>query len=122
MLKPVSILILLAAPSFAMAAPTPSKIAAAFGNTIVSTYPDGRHGHLWLKADGGYDYRGRRNTPSSGRWFIRGDKVCLKQSKPAAIPFTYCTTAPTGGVGAIWKAKAVTGETLSVTLVRGITP
>lgn len=120
MWKPIALLALIAAPSVAVATPASPNVAAAFGNTIVSTYPDGRHGHLWLKADGGYDYRGRRNTPSSGRWFIKGGKVCLKQAKPKAIPFTYCTAAPTGGVGATWKAKAVTGEALSVTLVKGI--
>ncbi|MDQ0465985.1 phenolic acid decarboxylase [Caulobacter ginsengisoli] len=122
MWKPIALLLALTlAPGVAMAAAAPN-VSAAFGNTIFSTYPDGRHGRLWLKADGSYDYRGRRNTPSSGRWHIKGDKVCLRQSRPKAIPFTYCTTAPTGGVGATWKAKAVTGEAITVTLVKGIAP
>jgi hypothetical protein len=122
MWKPIALFALLSTPGWAIAAPAAPNVGVAFGNTIVSTYPDGRHGRLWLKAGGVYDYRGRRNTPSSGRWTIKGDKVCLRQVKPATIPFTYCTTAPTGGVGATWKAKAVTGEALSVTLVKGIAP
>jgi hypothetical protein len=95
------------------------NIDAAFGNTIVSTYPDGRTGHLWLKKDGTYAYEGRRKTPSSGTWTVKGEEVCLKQRKPAAVPFTYCTVAPGGGVGASWTAKAVTGEKLRVKLVKG---
>ena len=97
-----------------------AKIDAAFGNTIVSTYPDGRTGHLWLKADGSYDYAGRRKTPSSGQWSMKGGEVCLKQKKPKSVPFTYCTAAPSGGIGTTWTAKAVTGEKLSVKLVKGV--
>ena len=122
MWKSIALCALLITPGFARAAPASSNVSPAFGNTIVSTYPDGRQGRLWLKPGGLYEYRGRRNTPSSGYWAIKGDKVCLKQSKPKAIPFTYCTPAPTGGVGTTWKAKAVTGETVSVTLVKGIAP
>ncbi|MBX7249318.1 MAG: hypothetical protein K1X35_09800 [Caulobacteraceae bacterium] len=92
---------------------------AAFGNTVVSTYPDGRTALLWLKPDGTYDAMGRRRTPSSGTWALKGDKVCLKQKKPRAVPFTYCTAVPTGGVGASWTGKAVTGEKIRIKLVAG---
>jgi hypothetical protein len=108
---------LLALPLAAHAAP---KIDAAFGNTIVSTYPDGRTGHLWIAKDGTYTSTGRRKTPSSGKWSVKGNQVCLKQKKPSAVPFAYCTAAPDGGVGKVWTAKAVTGEKISVKLVRGI--
>ncbi len=97
-----------------------AKIDAAFGNTIVSTYPDGRTGHLWIAKDGTYAYAGRRRTPSSGKWSMKGQQVCLKQKKPTSAPFTYCTVAPSGGIGTTWTAKAVTGEKLNVKLVKGI--
>ncbi len=97
-----------------------AKIDAAFGNTIVSTYPDGRTGHLWIAKDGTYTSTGRRKTPSSGKWTVKGQQVCLKQRKPTAVPFTYCTAAPDGGVGTTWQAKAVTGEKIRVKLVKGI--
>ena len=109
----------LASPSLAAAPHTPD-VSVAFGNTVVSTYPDNRQGHLWIKKDGTYDYTGRRNTPSSGTWAIKGDQVCLKQKKPVSAPFTYCTTAPDGQIGASWKAKAVTGEAITVSVVKGI--
>ena len=101
-------------------APKPPDVSVAFGNTVISTYPDKRQGHLWIKKDGTNDYAGRRNTPSSGAWTIKGDKICLKQKKPIAAPFTYCTTAPDGQIGASWKAKAVTGEQITVSVVKGI--
>ena len=41
-------LTLLAAPGLAFAAP---RIETVFGNTIVSTYPDGRMAYLWLRPD-----------------------------------------------------------------------
>lgn len=107
---------LLAAPVAALAA-GPSALERAFGNTVVSTYPDGRTGLLWLKKDGTYTAKGRRRTPSSGSWSLKADKVCLKQSKPAAVPFRYCTALPSG---ASWKAKAVTGEPITVRIVKGV--
>jgi hypothetical protein len=107
----------IAAPAPSMAAP---DVGVAFGNTVVSTYPDGRTALLWLKADGSYTAIGRRKKPSSGRWSLKGAKICLKQVKPVPGPFSYCTDAPNGAIGTRWKAKAVTGEPITVTLVRGV--
>ncbi len=90
-------------------------VKRAFGNTIVSVYPDGRKGFLYLKEDGTFTTLGRHRTSSFGKWKIKGDKVCLKRIKPAA-PFGYCTAAPQGDS---WPAKAVTGEKLRVHLEKG---
>jgi hypothetical protein len=95
-------------------------VSVAFGNTVVSVYSDGRKAKLWLAADGSYTAKGRRNLPSSGVWSLKGEKICLKQRKPQAVPFSYCTTAPEGGVGVSWKAKAVTGEPITVSVVKGL--
>jgi hypothetical protein len=96
------------------------KVRAAFGNTILSTYPDGRQGQLWLHPGGTYDAEGRRGDHSSGKWTAKGEKVCLKQSKPHAFPFSFCAPMPSGGVGASWTAKAVTGEPIRIKLVKGL--
>jgi hypothetical protein len=96
-----------------------SGLDAAFSNTIVSTYPDGRKAELWLNKDGTYKAEGRRHDPSSGHWTLAGGKVCLRQSKPWAPPFKFCTPAFDGGVGATWSAKAVTGEPIHVKLIAG---
>lgn len=110
-------LIVVALPGLAHAAP---QIDAVFGNTIVSTYPDGRMAYLWLRPDGSYELLNRRRTTSKGAWTIKGEDVCMKQSKPIPAPITFCTPAPAGDSTAAWKAKALTGEQVSVRLVKGI--
>ena len=91
----------------------------AFSNTIVSTYPDGRQARLWLDPDGGYRALGRRGEPTRGTWRIKGEKLCLKQSRPFAVPFSYCTPVMGGEVGDVWIRRAVTGELLHVRLEHG---
>lgn len=105
-------------PAAAQSAAAKPNVSAAFGNTVVSTYPDGRKGHLWINADGTYTATGRRKKPSSGVWTVKGAKICLKQKKPSPAPFSYCTTAPASGKS--WTAKAVTGERITVQVVPGV--
>ena len=101
-------------------ADTQASVAKAFGNTIVSTYPDGRKGEIWLKADGTYTGLGRKKTdPSSGHWKIKGDSVCLKQAHPFAAGVTVCIKVPESGLENGFRNKAVTGEMTTVTLVHG---
>ncbi len=115
--------LLLAVAALAIATPggaaDKSDLAAAFKSTVVSTYPDGRQAKLWLNSDGTYTAEGRRRGKSSGKWTIKGEQICLRQSKPPSLPFTYCTVIPHGGVGTTWKAKAVTGEAIQVKVVKG---
>mgnify|MGYP001551547243 CR=1 FL=1 len=89
------------------------------GGTIVSTYPDGRTAELYLQRDGSYQARGRRGDPSSGHWKVKDDQLCLSQSRPLPVPFSYCTPIPSTGLHASWSAKAVTGEPIRVRLVKG---
>ena len=123
---PLLLLPLLVATTFAHAGPSSDAaetgLAAAFDNTIVSTYPDGREAKLWLNPDGTYTGEGRKRTFSSGHWKIRGDNICMTQSEPLAIPFSYCTPLQEGGVGTTWEAKAISGETVVCTLVHGRPP
>ncbi len=101
------------------AAPDDAALAPAFKGTIVSTYPDGRQGHLWLSADGSYKAAGRRGDKSSGHWKLKGDQVCLSQSHPIPAPFAFCTPKP---ASTEWSAKAVSGEPIKVRLVKGGRP
>lgn len=110
-------LLALAAVSEARAAPSP--VSQAFGNTILSTYPDGRQGELWLQPDGSYTAEGRKHDASRGHWRVKGSRLCLSQVRPMPSPFSYCTAIPSGGMGHAWSAKAVTGEPIKVKLVRG---
>jgi hypothetical protein len=127
--------LLLAGPALAQApAPAPDKtpakaapsgaerLAPAFGKTVVSTYPDGRTAKLWLKADGTYQGQGRRGGPSSGRWTVKGDRVCFRQQRPTSIPFSHCAPLPAADAGASWTGKAATGERIRLQIVPGGPP
>jgi hypothetical protein len=119
MIRPLLLSCLLASLAFANARANPSLVDKAFGNTIVSTYPDGRTGHLWLKADGSYTAQGRKQDPSRGHWRVKGNRLCLSQVRPVPSPFSYCTPIPSNGMDKQWAAKAVTGERITVRLVHG---
>jgi hypothetical protein len=97
-----------------------AQLDKAFGSSIVSTYPDGRQGELWLQRDGTYTAAGRRLDRSNGRWQIKGDKLCLKQQRPIPAPFSFCTPLPGGGIDGPWTGKAYTGEAISIRLVKGM--
>jgi hypothetical protein len=103
-----------------VAAEAAQDVSAAFGNTIVSTYPDKRTALLWLQADGDYSGSSRRKTAMSGRWELKGEKICLKQKEPFPSPITYCLDLSSGSPEKGWSAKAVTGEPIRVTIVKGI--
>lgn len=94
-------------------------LEAAFGNTIVSTYRDGREAMLWLEPDGRYRGEGPSGDASSGRWNASRGRLCLKQARPIPVPLAYCTPIPNVGVGGSWRAKSVLGEPLAVRLAAG---
>jgi hypothetical protein len=98
-------------------ADTPGRpdLSPAFEGTIVSTYPDGRTAKLWLAPDGTYTGEGRRKKPSSGRWTLKGEEICLKQVRPFPAPISYCTRLVKGSTQ--WSGKAVTGEPIQITLL-----
>ena len=97
----------------------PTGIDAAFDNTIISTFPDGRQGKLWLDRDGTYTGEGRRHDPSSGAWVLKSGELCLQQYRPIPVPFNYCTPIPNTGVGSHWNAKSVFGDAIVISVVAG---
>jgi hypothetical protein len=108
----------LAAPIGLQAAPaTPSKVEAAFGNTVLTIDPDGRSRKIWLKPDGTWTGLSRRGLNLAGTWTAQGDKVCIKQSKPR-LPGSMCNRFPTE-LGASLPAKDPTGKTIQIKLVKG---
>jgi hypothetical protein len=93
-----------------------SPVEAAFGNTIVSTYPSGRSTKLWLNRDGTYAGQRTNGKRTAGRWSLKGGKVCLKQN---GLPLTFCSKIPAGKVGLTWSSKSPKGEPLKNRLVPG---
>jgi len=104
-----------AAPS---AAEPPMTVAAAFGNTVLSIYPDGRSQKIWLQPDGAWTGLSRRGNPLAGTWTVKGDQVCLKQSKPF-IPFArFCQVLPSDPTAGV-DSKDLTGTRIHLKLVKG---
>jgi hypothetical protein len=98
-----------------------SRVAAAFGNTVMSIYPDGRSQKIWLHPDGSWDGLGRNNQPLAGVWTMKGDRVCLRQKKPPTLPFSYCTAFPDDPhIGITWTAKDFVGTPIKLTVVKGM--
>ena len=97
------------------------RVAAAFGNTIVSTYPDGRSQKIWLRRDGGWTGLSRSHKDIAGSWSWKGGKVCLRQKTPPTLPFSYCAALPQDAqMGAAWTAKDFAGTPIQLKLVRGV--
>ena len=104
----------------AAAALPASPVAAAFGNTIVTTYPDGRTQQIWLQPDGRWSGVSRTHKDLAGKWRLKGDKVCLRQQTPPTLPFSYCTVFPPDArVGAAWTSKDFGGTPIQLRLVGG---
>lgn len=97
------------------------RLAPAFGNTVVTTYPDGRQQQIWLRADGTWDGLSRKKTALAGTWKVQGDKLCLKQAKPPTLPVAYCTAFPDDAApGVVWTSKDMGGTPIKLKLVRGM--
>ena len=112
---------ILAAPCAATAADAAAQVKPAFGNTVVSLYPDGRSQKIWMHPDGSWDGQSRRGTPLAGRWSVKGDKVCMKQSKPPTLPVAYCTAFPANTyVGVSWTSKDMSGTPIQLKVVKGM--
>lgn len=116
MIRPTAVALaaaLLAGPALAAA---PAVLEPAFAGTIVSTYPDGRTAKLWLERGGAYRGEGRSGRRSSGRWTLKGERICFRQSRPLPIPVVHCAPVPSGDAAA-WTGKAVTGEPIRLHLL-----
>jgi hypothetical protein len=100
-------------------AATLSGVAATFGNTIISTYPDGRTQKVWLQPDGVWTGLNRRGVPLVGRWTLKGDKVCLKQSKPPTLPLSFCQALPSD-MSREMDSHDLLGTPIRLHVVRGL--
>lgn len=99
----------------------PRGVTVAFGNTVKALYADGKFQRLWFRADGTWEAIGRKGSATAGKWSLKDEKVCLKQSRPFPAPFRYCTAFPaTGGLGVVWTSHDWQGEPIKLTVVKGI--
>lgn len=94
-------------------------MTAAYGNTILSTYPDGGWVKHWFDPDNSYAARfsdGRRLT---ARWRIEGRNVCLTNIRPNMFVPRFCSRMVEARVGDTWTSRDPLGRRVSNTLVAG---
>ena len=115
LLLPAALLAISLAPH-AGAAP-PVDVKPAFGNTVLTIDPDGRSRKIWLQPDGTWTGLSRRGLDLAGKWSVKGDKVCLSQSKPRLFG-SMCESFPMK-LGATVEAKDPSGKTVQLKLVKG---
>lgn len=95
-----------------------SRLAAAFGNTVMSIYSDGRSQKVWLQPDGTWSGLSRAGNPLSGKWTLKGEKVCLRQSRPPTLPISFCQALPSDPQAGI-DSKDIIGRPIHIKLVKG---
>lgn len=110
----LAVLLSLAAAAPAAAAP---NVGAAFGNTVLIVEPDGRSRKIWLEPGGRWTGLSRRGLSLAGKWTVKGEKVCISQSKPA-LPGSLCNRMP-ARLGSTVAAKDPGGKPITLKLVKG---
>lgn len=98
-------------------APAAPKADATFGNTVRIIDPDGRSRKIWLTPDGRWTGLSRRGLDLAGKWKVRGEKVCLSQSKPR-LPGSLCNVFP-AEFGTAIESKDPSGKRVRLQLVKG---
>lgn len=101
------------------AAPASADMTAAFGNTVVSRYPDGGWVKHYFSADGSYSAHWSDGKRLTARWTQDGDRVCLTHIRPSMLIPRFCTPLIQAQVGDTWSARDPIGRRVQNTLLRG---
>lgn len=97
-----------------------AEIERAFGDTLVSQYPDGGWVQHWFNPDGSYTARLSSGRTISARWWVEGDQVCLNNISPAIMMISrFCSPMIEAGVGESWVSRDPLGRRVTNVLQRG---
>ncbi len=89
----------------------PAQISHAFGNTVLSRYPDGGWVKHWFDADGGYRAEFSSGRRIAARWRVEGRQVCLNGITPRIMMISrFCSEMPNGRVGETWSSRDPLGR------------
>jgi hypothetical protein len=99
-----------------------ADMTSAFGNTVVSRYPDGGWVKHWFNPDGTYSAQFSDGRRLSARWTISGERVCLSHMRPYMLVPRFCTTMVDATVGQTWQSRDPMGRRVQNVLVAGRAP
>ncbi|QQQ18774.1 hypothetical protein JIP62_01070 [Brevundimonas vitis] len=101
------------------ATPGHADITSAFGNTVLSRYPDGGWVKHWFNPDGTYAAQfsdGRRLT---ARWRVEGERVCLTNIRPNMMIPRFCSPMIDAEIGQTWTSRDPLGRRVQNVLLAG---
>jgi hypothetical protein len=104
------------------AGPGRADINAAFGNTVVSRYPDGGWVKHWFDPDGSYSAQFSDGRRLAARWAVQGERVCLTHMRPNMFIPRFCTRMIEADVGETWQSRDPLGRRVHNVLVAGRAP
>lgn len=112
--------------AIALAAAMVSPMAAsaemddAFGNTVLSRYPDGGWVKHWFNQDGSYAAEFSDGRRLAARWRVEGERVCLNGIRPAFMMISrFCSPLIRADVGQSWTSRDPLGRRVTNVLQRG---
>lgn len=94
---------------------------AAFGNTVLSHYPDGGWVRHMFERDGAYRAVFSDGRSISGRWSREGDRLCLNNIRPRFLVSRFCSKFTQARFGESWTARDPLGRRVRNELIRGRT-
>jgi hypothetical protein len=113
------ILAVVLAASCLWAGPSRADMSDAFGNTILSRYPDGGWVKHWFNPDGSYSALFSDGRRLRARWSVRGEKVCLTHMRPNMLIPRFCTEMRDVDVGQTWQSRDPLGRRVQNVLMAG---
>lgn len=102
-----------------VAGPGRADMNAAFGNTVVSRYPDGGWVKHWFSPDGSYAAQFSDGRRLSARWSVQGERVCLTNMRPSMLIPRFCTAMIEADVGDTWHSRDPLGRRVQNVLMAG---
>ena len=101
------------------AGPGRADMNSAFGNTVLSRYPDGGWVKHWFNPDGSYAAQFSDGRRLSARWSVQGARICLTNIRPNMLIPRFCTDMIDADVGDTWHSRDPLGRRVHTELVAG---
>lgn len=97
-----------------------AEMDEAFGNTVLSRYPDGGWVKHWFDRDGTYAAEFSDGRRLAARWRVEGERVCLNGIRPAFMMISrFCSPMIEASIGESWVSRDPLGRRVTNVLQRG---